>query len=322
MAAKPLRQELGKKKPFESPEKEAMLNIARTSDQFQNRFGKLFRSFGLTGSQHNVLRILRGEDRPMRCDEIRSRMIQVVPAMTGLLDRLEKDGLVTRSRCEKDGRVVCVDLTTKARNVLQEVDDPLNAGQGVTPVVCIYTIRADLDRAFKETGAKKVFVITDSFRAARSNADLEFRQGRDAIDAAEAAGVDHLIFMSVADAECFDEHTTHLKAKVELEKYLRQSGVPFSILRPCAFFGNLGDAANWNPLKKGVVRFLTLHDCKYCATYDIGRAAAIQFRNRAEWLGKSLDVIKRVVPDALCAEDWFRFHNRYADGTPIAAEPK
>jgi len=41
-----------------------MLNIARTSNPFQNRFGKLFRSFGLTGSQHNVLRILRGEGQP------------------------------------------------------------------------------------------------------------------------------------------------------------------------------------------------------------------------------------------------------------------
>ena len=125
MAGKSLQQELGKKKPFESHEKEAMLNIVRTSDQFQNRFGKLFRSFGLTGSQHNVLRILRGEGRPMRCDEIRQRMIQVVPAMTGLLDRLEKEGFVTRTRCEKDGRVIYVDLTTKAKTVIQKIDGPL-----------------------------------------------------------------------------------------------------------------------------------------------------------------------------------------------------
>ena len=125
MAGKSLQQELGKKKPFESPEKEAMLNIVRTGDQFQNRFGKLFREFGLTGSQHNVLRILRGEGRPMQCLEIRRRMIQVVPAMTGLLDRLEKDGFVTRTRCEKDGRVIYVDLTAKARSVLQQIDAPL-----------------------------------------------------------------------------------------------------------------------------------------------------------------------------------------------------
>jgi len=279
----------------------------------------------------------------------------------------------------KVGRNVCRALVEAGFEVFgttRSSNSPL-ADQGVRLMVCNYTIRADLDRAFKETGAKKVFVITDYFRAAKSNADEEFRQGRDAIDAAKAAGVDHLIFMSVADAECFDKHTKHMKAKVELEKYLRQSGVPFSILRPCAFFENLDDAANWNPLKKGVVKFLTLQDCKYCATYDIGRAAAIQFRNREEWVGKSLDVIgwqgdlnqvavalskvsgvpvkarlampiflrrlflndlhhmflyyevqkgprgtpeafKKILPDALSAEDWFRFHNRYADGTPIA----
>ena len=280
----------------------------------------------------------------------------------------------------KVGRNVCRALVEAGFDVYgttRSSNSPLES-QGVKPVVCNYTLRADLDSAFKQTGAKKVFVITDYFRAAKSNADLEFQQGRDAIDAAKAAGVDHLIFMSVADAECFDAHTKHLKAKVALEQYLRQSGVPFSILRPCAFFENLDDAANWNPLKKGVVKFLTMHNCKYCATYDIGRAAAIQLKNRQEWLGRSLDVIgwqgdlsqvaaalskvsgvpvkaklampmflrrlllndlhhmflyyevqkgprgtpeafKKILPDALSAEDWFRFLGRYANGEKIAS---
>lgn len=252
------------------------------------------------------------------------------------------------------------------------------SGLGVKPVVCNYTLRTDLDRAFAQTGAKKVFVITDYFRAARKSADLEFQQGRAAIDAAQAAGVTHLVFMSVADAEFFDHHVKHLHAKVALEKYLRSSGVPFSILRPCAFFENFDDAANWNPLKKGVVKFLSTQDCKYCATYDIGRAAAIQFKDPQTWLGKTLDVIgwqgdlqqvaaalskvsgvpvkaklamplflrrlflkdlhhmflyyevqkgprgtpqafKKILPDALSAEDWFRFHGRYSNGEKIAA---
>ena len=165
------------------------------------------------------------------------------------------------------------------------------ASLGVKPVVCNYTIRADLDSAFEQSGAKKVFVITDYFGAAKSNADAEFRQGSDAINAAKKAGVDHLIFMSVADAEFFNENVKHLKAKVALEKYFYESGIPFSILQTCAFFENLDDAANWNPLKKGVVKFLTMKDCKYCATYDIGRVTAIHFKNPQEWLGKTLDVI-------------------------------
>lgn len=253
------------------------------------------------------------------------------------------------------------------------------AQMGVKPVVCNYTLRADLDRAFADTGVKRVFVMTDYFGAAKKNADLEFEQGRTAIDAAKAAGVQHLLFMSVADAEFFDQHVKHVHAKVALEKYLSESGVPFSVLRPCAFFENLDDAANWNPLKKGVVKFLTMQDCKYCSTYDIGRAAVVQLKDPETWLGKSLDVIgwqgnllevaaalskvsrvpvkarlampiflrrlllkdlhhmflyyeiqrgprgtpeafKKFIPDALSAEDWFRFHGHYSNGEKIAGD--
>ncbi len=125
MAAKPLQQEIKKKQPFEWPEQEAILNILRTGDQFQNRFGRLFRQYGLTSSQYNVLRILRGEGRPMPCLEIAERMIQVVPAITGLIDRLELQELVARNRATDDRRVVYIELTPKAVRVLGDLDGPV-----------------------------------------------------------------------------------------------------------------------------------------------------------------------------------------------------
>jgi len=124
MTYKQLQQELKKKQAFESPEVEAVLNVLRTSDQYQNRLGKLFRKYGLTSSQYNVLRILRGEGQPLPSLEIASRMIQVVPAITGLIDRLEKRELVTRERCTADRRVVYVALTEKADTLLKEIDEP------------------------------------------------------------------------------------------------------------------------------------------------------------------------------------------------------
>jgi DNA-binding MarR family transcriptional regulator len=101
------------------------LNIVRTSDQFQNRFGKLFRQYRLTGSQYNVLRILRGEGKPMPSLEIADRMIQVVPAMTGLIDRLEKQELVSRHRCTEDRRVIFIAITEKGTELLQRLDEPV-----------------------------------------------------------------------------------------------------------------------------------------------------------------------------------------------------
>jgi DNA-binding MarR family transcriptional regulator len=120
-----LQHELKKKRPFESAEQEAVLNLLRTSDWIDNRLGRLFRDFGLTNSQYNVLRILRGEGQPLPSLEIADRMIQVVPAITGLIDRLEKQELVVRRRCLEDRRVVYVEITSKGLSLLKQLDTPV-----------------------------------------------------------------------------------------------------------------------------------------------------------------------------------------------------
>ncbi len=120
-----LQNEIKKKQPFESLEQEAMLNLLRTADQFENRFGKFFRQFGLTASQYNILRILRGEGSPLPSLEIAQRMIQAVPAITGLIDRLEAAGLVQRRRSTSDRRVVYVRITAQGLRLLERIDAPL-----------------------------------------------------------------------------------------------------------------------------------------------------------------------------------------------------
>jgi len=102
-----------------------MLNILRTADQLQIRFARLFRKFGLTPQQYNILRILRGEGRPLPILEIANRMITVVPGITGLIDRLEAAGLVERKRCDNDRRVIYVAIAARAVQLLHEIDPPL-----------------------------------------------------------------------------------------------------------------------------------------------------------------------------------------------------
>lgn len=122
-----LQREIKKRRPFESPEEEAMLNLVRTNDRFQLRFARFFREHGITSSQYNVLRILRGEGKPLPCLEVADRMIAPVPAITGLIDRLEGMGLVTRERSEEDRRVVYIDLMPKGLKLLAELDGPVLA---------------------------------------------------------------------------------------------------------------------------------------------------------------------------------------------------
>ncbi|MBS7805954.1 NmrA family NAD(P)-binding protein [Rhizobiales bacterium TNE-4] len=277
----------------------------------------------------------------------------------------------------KVGKNVCIALREAGFDVFGTTRSQIDRlkGIGITPVICNYTDRQDLERVFEITGARKVLSITDYFGAARSNGDREIQHGNNAIDAAKKKGVDHFIFVSVVDAEYFNDHVRHIKTKLVIEDYLRQSGLPYSILRPAAFFENFDDPRNWNPLKKGAVKFLSEKKIKYCSTYDIGRAAAIMFKNPQIWLGKTLDVIswegtlsdvakalekvggvpvkarlamplllrrillkdlhnmflyfesggpkgtpdefKKVLANALSAEDWFRFHGRYSNGDPI-----
>src|SRR5262245_36076413 len=120
-----LQSEIKKKRPFDLPEQEAMLNILRTADQLQIRFARLFRKFGLTPQQYNVLRILRGEGRAMPILEIAARMITVVPGITGLIDRLEAASLVERKRCDQDRRVIYVAIYPRALASLAEIGTPV-----------------------------------------------------------------------------------------------------------------------------------------------------------------------------------------------------
>jgi DNA-binding MarR family transcriptional regulator len=125
--ASKLQREIKKRGPFASLEQEVLLNIVRTDDQLQVRGERLFRDYGLTGAQYNILRILRGEGGPLPMQEIAARTVKVVPGITGLIDRLEAGGFVRRERSTEDRRVIFVSITEKALEVLAQLDEPVLA---------------------------------------------------------------------------------------------------------------------------------------------------------------------------------------------------
>ncbi|WP_153556261.1 MarR family winged helix-turn-helix transcriptional regulator [Roseimaritima sediminicola] len=116
-----LQQELKRPVPFASSQQETLLNLLRAGDQLENRLSRLFREHGLTVSRFNVLRNLILADQPLTCGEIGERMIQIVPAITSLVDHLESQGLVQRKRCQRDRRVVHVEITAAGRELVESV---------------------------------------------------------------------------------------------------------------------------------------------------------------------------------------------------------
>jgi DNA-binding MarR family transcriptional regulator len=121
-----LQAELKQKVPFSSREQEAYLSLLRTTDALQSSVEARLKEFGLTGTQYNALRILRGAGAEgLPCSEVGERMITRDPDITRLLDRLQKRGLVERARCKRDRRVVYGKITAAGLKLLQELDEPL-----------------------------------------------------------------------------------------------------------------------------------------------------------------------------------------------------
>ncbi len=121
-----LRTELKQTKPFRSLEEEAMLNLSRTAALLEHRLGDVFKAHGITGTQYNVLRILRGAGPNGLCrNEVRDRLVAQVPDVTRLLDRMEEASLVERERSEVDRRLVATRITKQGLKLLEQLDKPV-----------------------------------------------------------------------------------------------------------------------------------------------------------------------------------------------------
>lgn len=112
--------------PAITPSQEAFLDILRTSALLEHSAVEGLKPHGLTLTQYNVLRILRGAGPDGLCrNEVGARMIKPVPDVTRLLDRLETSGLVVRSRSDADRRYVTARITEQGLALLAELDEPI-----------------------------------------------------------------------------------------------------------------------------------------------------------------------------------------------------
>ncbi len=113
-------------KPFTSNEAEAFLNLQRTADILMRGLERQLKPVGLTQTQYNVLRILRGAGRDgLLCREIGARMVTRDPDITRLLDRLEARGLAIRSRLDSDRRAIRTRITPTGQALLNKLDRPV-----------------------------------------------------------------------------------------------------------------------------------------------------------------------------------------------------
>ncbi len=121
-----LRREIKQEVPFSSLEQEAFLNLLRTAALLEHRLAERLKAYGLTPTQYNALRILRGAGPDGLCrNEVRSRMVAPVPDATRLLDRLTSLGLTVRDRDGEDHRFVTTRITDGGLELLNRLDGPV-----------------------------------------------------------------------------------------------------------------------------------------------------------------------------------------------------
>lgn len=123
-----LKEEVGQGREFASLEVEAALNVARTADLLQRQMAELLKPWGITPTQYNALRILRGAgERGHTCTAVSDRMLTKDPDVTRLIDRLESRGFVTRARHPDDRRAIKLVLAEPGRELLDRLDAPVDA---------------------------------------------------------------------------------------------------------------------------------------------------------------------------------------------------
>jgi DNA-binding MarR family transcriptional regulator len=114
------------RKPNTTLEARVFVSLLRAADSLTRGAEALLKPSGLSGTQYNVLRVLRGAGpEGLLCREIGCRMISRDPDITRLLDRMESRGLISRARGEEDRRVVKTRITPEGLRVLEELDAPV-----------------------------------------------------------------------------------------------------------------------------------------------------------------------------------------------------
>ena len=118
-----LKTEIAQGLPFASAEEEALLNVMRTADVMHREFQLRARGWGITSTQYNVLRILRGaQPHGLPCAAIGDRMITAEPDITRLLNRLKALKLIRQRRDRHDRRVVITHISEAGLDLLHQMD--------------------------------------------------------------------------------------------------------------------------------------------------------------------------------------------------------
>ncbi|XP_019619297.1 PREDICTED: nmrA-like family domain-containing protein 1 [Branchiostoma belcheri] len=149
---------------------------------------------------------------------------------------------------------------------------------------------SSLERALQ--GAHGTFVMTQHSFEVPDPDQLEIKQGKAVADAAKAAGVQHVVFSSLDPVQkTMGFPCLHYDSKAQIEEYMKSIGLPVTIVKYPGYYDNY---LSLRPIKKQEDGTYELNFAMEGAAEhgvsvtDAGFAVRAIFKNRAEWLGRTV----------------------------------
>ncbi|MCG8328760.1 MAG: MarR family transcriptional regulator [Chitinophagales bacterium] len=109
-------------KPFRSSHHRAVVNLIYTHNWLVDQIKVQLKPHKITMQQYNVLRILRGAPNPISTSDIRDRLLDKMADTSRMVERLHQKGLVIRTECNYDKRLVDISLSDKGEQLMQHLD--------------------------------------------------------------------------------------------------------------------------------------------------------------------------------------------------------
>ena len=109
------------KKPFRNAYHKVVVNLIYSHNWVTDQIRQHLKPYGITMKQYNVLRILKGAKEPITTSIIRERLLDKMSDASRMVERLHQRGLVVRSVCPSDKRLVDVVISDKGAQLLDSM---------------------------------------------------------------------------------------------------------------------------------------------------------------------------------------------------------
>ncbi len=190
----------------------------------------------------------------------------------------------------RQGGAVARALLEKGYRVRGTTRNPASERASKMAALGVEMVKADFDSVDSLKDAMKdaygVFSMTSFWE---HGYDAEVRHGKNTVDAAVQSGIQHYVYTSVANADQ-DTGIPHFDSKYEVEKYIHESGLTYTVIRPVSFM------ENWEYHRESILSgklqlpFSVSTPLQEISVRDIGRFVALALDNPEDWAGESLDI--------------------------------